>query len=97
MSTYALPTYVLVGRILLAVLLSAQIVLIVLWATPTLQHHLFDVSQIDVVTQVISIGSQLWIVAQLAALAYVVQRVAADHAIRQSGPYPAVKFYTNTN
>lgn len=80
---YALQRYTLAGRILIAMMICLQVVLIVLWATPVLKNHPFDINKIDIVTQVISIGSQLYIVTKLAVLAYIVQRIAADHAIRQ--------------
>jgi uncharacterized membrane protein YqaE (UPF0057 family) len=67
----------------LALLIAAYVILIFLWASRTLDKHLFSITKISAATQAITLVAQAWITILLAVLGYVVQGIVADQIIRR--------------
>ena len=67
----------------LTFLCCLHMVLIVLWASHTLNHRHFDLSKLNIAAQAIAIISQTCTVGALGLLSYGLQRIAADKFIRQ--------------
>jgi hypothetical protein len=80
---YRRRLYVLASFAILGLQVCAYSALLVLWATEALDKHLFSLSRLSLVSQVISVISQALAVSSLAALTFFVQAVAADRIIRQ--------------
>ena len=63
--------------------ICAYLALLVLWATSALDRHLFSLSHLSLVSQVVSAISQALAISSLAALTFFAQAVASDRIIRQ--------------
>jgi galactitol-specific phosphotransferase system IIC component len=68
---------------ILGLQICAYLVLLVLWSTSALDRHLFSLSHLSLVSQVVSATSQALAISLLAALTFFAQVVASDKIIRQ--------------
>lgn len=75
--------YILASFAILGLQLCAYAALLVLWATNALDRHLFSLSRLSLVSQIISVTSQALAISSLAALTFLVQAVASDRVIRR--------------
>jgi len=85
----ALPSFtislIIIG-LALVFLCCLHAILVALWARHTLNHRYFDLSKLNVASQVIAISSQVCTVGSLALLSYGLQRMSVDKFIRQDRP-----------
>jgi hypothetical protein len=68
----------------LVILCCLHATLIVLWARHTLNHHYFDLYELNAAAPAIAVISQICTVGALGLLSYGLQRIAADKFIRRS-------------
>lgn len=80
---YRRRLYLLASFAILGLQICAYSALLILWATKGLDRHLFSLSRLSLVSQVISVTSQALAISSLAALTFFVQTVAADRIIRR--------------
>ena len=80
---YRRRLYIIASALILGLQLSAYSALLVLWRTNALDRHLFSLSRLSLVSQVVSAVSQALAISSLAALTFFVQGVAADRIIRR--------------
>ena len=80
---YKRRLFVTVSFAILGLQISAYLVLLVLWSTSALDRHLFSLSHLSLVSQVVSAISQALAISLLAALTFFAQVVASDKIIRR--------------
>lgn len=80
---YRRRLHILASFAILGLQFCAYSALLVLWATNSLDRHLFSLSRVSLVSQVISVVSQATAISSLAGLTFFVQAVAADRVIRR--------------
>jgi len=88
-SVPSLTSFLVIMGVALAFLCCLHTILSILWACHTLNHHYFDLSKLNIVSQAIAVMSQICTVAALGLLSYGFQRIAADKFIRQGEPTSA--------
>ena len=76
--------YLLVSLIIIGLQGLVYSAMIALWGARTLDHHLFSLSRLGAVSQVISVVSQALIIFSLAALTFFAQALASDQIVRRS-------------
>jgi hypothetical protein len=82
-SVPALTNSLLIMALALAFLCCLHIVLVVLWARHSLNHHYFNLTKVGIAAQAIAVISQICAVVALGLFSYSLQRIAADKFIRQ--------------
>lgn len=74
-------------------LAALYIAVIVVWATRVLDHHRFSINNIGVMTQAVSISSQIFTVGILGVLSFIVQLLSSDRMIRSRAPTRPYSIY----
>jgi hypothetical protein len=81
--TYRRRLYIIASFVILGLQAGAYLALLVLWHANTLDRHLFSLSRLSLVSQVVSVVSQALAMSSLATLTFFVHGVASDRIIRR--------------
>ena len=75
--------YLLASQTIIGLQGLVYLVLVALWGTRALDHHLFSLTRLGSISRTISVISQAFIISSLAALTFFAQALASDRIVRQ--------------